>query len=374
MRGKIVAALLLIGAAACGDTGTNPGVDGDGQTGIEGGKGQAGGISGVSPTAARAASAARDCPQRCAFPIGQRAGQPAAQEAASITEDAGVLLLGGGAPVRWTLARGSRTLARAAGYSEAVARTQNGWGQVAGYSFGAANAATVWEPNGTPIVLSDRPYGQPLVGEARAINDNSVIVGVSGDRAFRTHYKEGFRWLSGPGSAANDVNFKGEVVGYSTVGGVKRATLWAPDGTATDLGILPGSYDHSIAVAISETSIVVGYSSSSTARQGLFGGFIWTRAEGSTALPQYFLPADVNHWGEVAGQNYFFGRCAVYYKGYGVLDLPRLTTSRLGCEATSINSWGDVAGFERVESADGRSSHGMPIVWTWGGNEGRYGF
>ena len=27
-----------------------------------------------------------------------------------------------------------------------------------------------------------------------------------------------------------------------------------------------------------------------------------------------------------------------------------------------------------LPSADGRSSHGMPIVWTWGGNEGRYGF
>ncbi len=374
MRGKILAALLLMGAAACGDTGTNPGGEGEGQTGVNGGNGQAGGISGVNPTAARASSAARDCPQRCAFPIAQKAGQPAAQEAASITEGAGVLLLGGAAPIRWNLSMGSRALRVPAGYSAAVAKTQNGWGQVAGYAFGASNAATVWEPDGSPIVLSDRPYGPPLIGEARAINDNSVIVGVSGDRAFRTHYKEGFRWLAGPGSEAADVNFKGEVVGYTTVNGVKRATLWAPDGTPTDLGILPGEYNNSVAVAISETGIVVGYSSNSFAKQGQFGGFIWTREEGLKALPQYFLPADVNHWGEVAGKNYFFGRCAVYYKGYGVLDLPRLTTSRLGCEATSINSWGDVAGYELVESADGRVTHGMPLVWTWGGNENRYGF
>lgn len=371
MKLNALAALLVMGAAACGDTVTAP-REGSGGTGVTGGKGDAGGISGVDPNAALATSAARDCPQRCAFPIAERAGRPGAREAWGITEDAGLLLLGGGPPVRWTLSRGSRTLATPAGYTGVVAKRQNGWGQAAGYSVGASNVATVWEPDGTPIVLSDRPYGPPLVGEARGINDNSVIVGVSGDRAFRTHYKEGFRWLSGPGSAAQDVNFRGEVVGYSTVNGVRRATLWAPDGTATDLGILPG-YDSSIAVAISETGIVAGYSSNSLARQGQFGGFLWTRAEGSKTLPQYFLPADVNHWGEVAGQNYFFGRCGVYYKGYGVLDLPRTTTSRLGCEAVSINSWGDVAGFEVVETADGSSYH-KPVVWTWGGNEGRYGF
>ena len=370
MRGKTLAALLLMGAAACSDTGTSAGGDDSGQTGLIGGKGEVG-PSGVNPSAALAASTARDCPQRCAFAIGDRAGQPAAREAASVTEDAGVLLLGGSAPVRWTLSMGSRVLKTPAGHDGALINKQNGWGQAVGYAFGSPPAATAWEPDGTPIVLSDRPYGPPLGGDARSINDNSVIVGVSNSlRAFRTHYKEGFRWLSESQSGANDVNFKGQVVGYSTIGGVWHATLWAPDGTPTDLGILPYSWLYSEATAISETGIVVGYSANNGNKQG----FIWTASEGLKPLPDGFIPSDVNHWGEVAGQLWQTGECAVWYKGYGMLKLPRLVTGSRECKATSINSWGDVVGYEVFSPNEGRTYVAKAVLWTWGGNEGRYGF
>ena len=371
MRARTLAALLLIGAAACSDTGTGTGGDDPGQPGVIGGKGEPGGGSGVNPSSALAASTARNCPQRCAFPIGDRAGQPAAREAASITEGAGVLLLGGSAPVRWTLSRGSTALATPAGHSGVLVNQQNGWGQAVGYAFGAPPAATAWEPDGKPIVLSDRPYGPPLGGEARSINDNSVIVGISTTgRAFRTQYKEGFRWLGEAGSGAHDVNFKGQVVGYSTVNGQWQATLWAQDGTPTHLGVLPYGYTSSVATAVSETGIVVGYSANNGSKQG----FIWTPSEGMKPLPDGFTANDVNHWGEVAGQFWRTGECAVYYKNYGALKLPRLVTGSLECNATSINSWGDVVGYEVFSPNGGRTYVSKAVLWTWGGNENRYGY
>jgi uncharacterized membrane protein len=191
---------------------------------------------------------------------------------------------------------------------------------------------------------------------------------VSGDRAFRTHYQEGFRWLAGAGSGAVDVNYPGQVVGYTTVGNARRATLWSREGVATDLGVLAG-YAASEAVAISETGIVVGFSNNGDVKQG----FIWTASGGMKALDAGFVPSDVNHWGEVAGQFPATGACAVYYEGYGTLELPRSADSRT-CVTTSINSWGDVAGYERFSPNGGRTFVGRPLVWAWTSNRYRYGF
>ncbi|HEX8431150.1 MAG TPA: hypothetical protein VF625_07675, partial [Longimicrobium sp.] len=296
MRVNIWAAALLIGAAACGDAATNAGTDGDSETGLTGGRGQAGAPSTINPSTALANSAVRDCPQRCAFRLTAiEALHPVGTEALHVSEDAGIGFTDGRGQLLgwWSAAGGVKRYSIPTGFSNALPLGGNGWGQLVGNTGGYTVA---WEPDGSAIVLSDRPYGPPLAGEARAINDNSVIVGVSGDRAFRTQYREGFRWLSATGSAANDVNFKGQVVGSSTVGGARLATLWAQDGTATNLGTLAG-YPSSEAVAISETGIVVGVSSG---KAGAFNqGWIWTTSGGLKALPNAFIPSDVNHWGEV---------------------------------------------------------------------------
>lgn|GEM_PF-2621407 len=373
MRADIWAVALLIGAAACGDAATNPSTDGDGQTGLTGGRGQSGGTSTINPSVALASSTARNCPQRCGFLVGTAADRADIREARVVTEDAEILLVGPRSS-RWSFRGGSKLFTTATGYAYSSPLAQNGWGQAVGASVGGdgSHFATAWEPNGSPIVLSDRPYGQPLAGEARAVNDNSVIVGVSGDRAFRTQYREGFRWLAAAGSAAVDVNFNGQVAGYSTVGGNRRATVWAQNGAATDLGTLPG-YAVSEAVAISETGIVTGFSRT-TATSTDWRGFIWTASEGMKALDPGFVPADVNHWGEVAGRFWATGECAVFYKGYGTLKLPRVTPGAIDCAATSINSWGDVAGYDLVTPNGGRTVYPRAVVWTWAGNESRYGY
>lgn len=354
MRYNALAALLVMAAAACGDTGTGP---------VE----EAGGR--VSPTAALANSTANNCPQRCAFPLREKTGFTGSLlEALGVTEDAMILFGNDRRPAQWSLAMGRKEFAAPAGFDYPEPRGQNGWGQLAGFVHGSAERfATVWEPNGTAIVLSDRPYGPPLPGEAAAISDNSVIVGVSGGRAFRTQYKEGFRWLAPVGSAAVDVNGKGQVAGYATVGAARRAMLWAQDGTATDLGVLPG-HASSEAVAISETGIVVGVSKDASGEQG----FIWNATDGMLSLPAGFIPRDVNHWGEVAGSFPNTGLCAVYYKGYGTIHLPIDRDLSFGCVATGINSWGDVVGQE-LRTGVHRLIR-VPTVWTWAGNQGRYGF
>ena len=361
MKIKAMAALLVMGAAACGDTVTNP-VEETGGTPPSG--------SGINPSAALANSTANDCPQRCGFPLKEKAGLTGSLVMAlGVTEGATVLFANDRRPAQWSLSGGKKEFGAPTGYAYPEPLGQNGWGQVAGFSYGAQNkVVTVWEPNGAAIALADRPYGgQVLEGQANAISDNSVIVGTSSGRAFRSHYQEGFRWLAPAGSGALDVNQKGEVAGYSTVGGVRRATLWAQDGTAKDLGILPG-YASSEAVAISETGIVVGFSANADVQQG----FIWSAADGLLSLPAGFVPRDVNHWGEVAGELSHYGHCGVYYKGYGLLMLPFEDGYSWGCTATSINSWGDVVG--NVLSTGVHRLHSKPTVWTWAGNQNRYGF
>jgi probable HAF family extracellular repeat protein len=365
VRAKILAALLVLGAAACGDTGTNVDNQGEGQTGLQPRSGQPGGGSGVEPSRAATANS-NPCPQRCGYSLAGKTGLTGnIIQALGVSEDAMILFALDLRPGQWSLRTGKKEFAAPAGFAHPQSRGQNGWGQVVGLaSTSTSNVAVAWEPNGTAIVLSDRPYGPPLQGEARAISDNSVIVGVSGDRAYRTHYKEGFRWLAAAGSAASDVNQKGQVAGYATVSGARRAMVWAQDGTATDLGVLPGQTS-SEAVAISETGIVVGTSGASQ-------GFIWSATEGMKALPANFIPRDVNHWGEVAGAFENTGQCAVHYKGYGTFPLPMTPDFAVSCVATGINSWGDVVGYEHQPGI--HRLHRIPTVWTWSGNQYRYGF
>jgi len=380
LRGVTPGRLVLVGAlallAGCEDI-TTGGPDGEvkGRTGVQE-HGRFPGVSTTGPQQARAASAS--CPQRCRYSIREKTGLVGpVVELTKLNEAATLLGMSGTDPVLWNASSGTRSLAPPQGYSAAFGHGQNNWGQVAGRTRNqAGDVATVWEPNGTAIVLSDVPFGAPLRGEALAINDNSVIVGwgASG-RAFRTHYREGFRWLAGTGSSAVDVNNDGQVVGWYTNGaGARRAALWASDGTLTDLGTLPG-FTQSEAVAIGERGAVVGISRGAN---DTWQGFIWSAAEGMKPLEARFVPTDVNHWGEVAGwfsmttgQANAGAICAVYYAGYGMLRLPSDPDS-YGCIATSINSWGDVAGYELVDGV--RSLAKRSIVWTWSGNEKRYGY
>ena len=75
------------------------------------------------------------------------------------------------------------------------------------------------------------------------------------------------------------------------------------------------------------------------------------------------------------GDDYPNPVCAAWWHGYGLRPLPT-TPGAFGCEAHSINSWGDVAGFDQSRQEDGRFivTVRTPVVWTWGSKRYRYGF
>lgn len=360
----------LVLAAACKDATPTEGDGGEegSRTGTQD-LGAFGDVSTAGPSQALAASA-NECPRRCALPLREKAGMQAGEEfeLLAVNERAEVLGTSYFQPQVWSLRGGFRYLRRPVGQVHA----QNNWGQVAGSirlnEPNGVPGAMAWEPDGTPVVLSERPGGPQLQGEAVSINDNSVIVGTSATlRAFRTHYREGFRWLAGPGSGARDVNYKGEVAGFHTgAAGARRAVVWAPDGSVRELGVLPG-YTESEALAINETGMVLGFSGR---RPGASRGFVWTAAAGMQPLPEGFHVYDLNRWGEVVGT--LGDRCAVYYKEYGMMTLPQSVPGAI-CVARSINSWGDVAGTELTPKGPYAYANN-PVVWTWARDRYRYGF
>jgi uncharacterized membrane protein len=373
------AALVFLAPAGCSDVLSNvePGNEEKSETGTRG-MGPFGGADGEAPS--QALSASTDCPNRCALPMKERPNMPAGTaQMFEVDEVARLLGNGSSAPFTWRNASGAVELGIPEGYGGRMASGLNNWGQTAGYVTidGVEKYAAAWEPDGTPVVLRSSRGGPPVPGEALAISDSSVIVGRTTDgRAFRSHWRTGFRYLGEAGTAAHDVDWHARAVGYYTsASGTRRPALWAADGTLTDLGTLPG-HTGGQAVAISpRTGIVVGVSTGGGAERG----WIWTADEGMKPLPEGFKPKDVNAYGEVAGwsggTDWPNAVCAVWWHGYGLRPLP-LTPGASGCEAHSINSWGDVAGFTESVEQDGRHLIIVraPVVWTWASKKYRYGF
>lgn len=370
MRSKMLLLALAVVTAGCIDNTAGPGGEElAGELGTEplGAYPQA--PSSISPSEA-AASTVSCAGGRCVYNFRGEVDMPGELEPRAVNERADILVSRGTYGAVWNKQRGLRLLRPPTGYNWSDPLGQNNWGQAVGFAYeGSRHVAVAWERDGRPVLLSAGRGAGPILGQAKAINDNSVIVGTSTDgRAFRTHYQEGFRWLGTAGSAAQDVNFAGQIVGYHPgTGGARTAALWSADGTLTLLGALPG-HTQSEAVAISETGIVVGNSGTGAARQG----FIWTSRDGMKALPTAFIAADVNHWGEVAGHFATTMRCATWYQGYGTLMLPRLEepNASYGCGAMSINSWGDVVGIDVGDT--NRVGQPRPVVWTWKSNLSRY--
>lgn len=86
-------------------------------------------------------------------------------------------------------------------------------------------------------------------------------------------------WFSGASSTyASAINSAGQVVGYSA-GDYYRAIRWNPDGTATDLGSLGGTF--SVALGINDDGHVVG---DSTLPSGWQRAFLWSPGTGMQDL------------------------------------------------------------------------------------------
>jgi probable HAF family extracellular repeat protein len=143
--------------------------------------------------------------------------------------------------------------------------------------------------------------GGPL-SVAIAVNDLGQVAGYS---SLASGVNHAFLWSrtsgivdigpSGPGtgeSVANDLNNRGQVVGYAVRGDSTFAFLWSRRTGLLDLG-QPGAFS-SDARAINEAGEVA-------VRSAGLGGYIWSRAHGYVALGQGTYPNAINERGEVAG-------------------------------------------------------------------------
>ena len=332
----------------------------------------------VDPSIARAQST--DCPDRCAYAIDAATGN-AGRRVLRVTEDARLLgSYGDSAGVgvfTWSLRTGTATTALrspAEGLTLSPGH-RNGWGQTVGAIGGHAAA---WEPDGMPAYLRGAGDAR-VVGGAEAINENSVVAGtgyVEGDsvrraRPFRYHYQDGFQYLSPAGTIGYglDVNDAGMIVGAFTC--ANRCTsgnwfIWTPAGGFRDMG--PGW-----ASAVSEGGHVVG--------NKLDGRpFLYTPEGETLLLPNQWEPVEVNEWGEVLlkradvyGEPDDVCGAAVWYKGYGLIELRSPVPGSPVCHISSINSWGDIAGTVSTAPADGSAAVHTPVVWTWSNNAYRFG-
>ncbi|MGC5165661.1 S8 family serine peptidase [Luteimicrobium sp. DT211] len=154
----------------------------------------------------------------------------------------------------------------------------------------------LWRPDGTRVQVGRPDWRAYTAARAFGLNDKGVVVGdarasIKESDGLTHSYIEGWTWteergftrladLDGDPSATTPfaVDDDGYVVGVSLVAHAKHAVLWHPDGSAEDLGTLPGQQT-SMATAISADGTVVGTSGDDA--------FVWTRAGGMKRLPDY---------------------------------------------------------------------------------------
>jgi len=195
------------------------------------------------------------------------------------------------------------------------AQAVNASGQVIGFSyppdgFGVEHAF-FWTQEAGAIDLTSGD----TVSQAEAVDDEGQVVGLIEAQPLGRDAFRAFLWtstggiidlgtLDSTGSAALDVNARGQVVGYthSSVGS-DHAFLWTRKSGMINLGTLGGSAH---AYAVNDNGQVVG--DSGTVDDGKFHAVSWTGAGGMIDLGTLggseSIAVDVNASGQVIGDSY----------------------------------------------------------------------
>ncbi|WP_328460290.1 S8 family serine peptidase [Streptomyces sp. NBC_00448] len=182
-------------------------------------------------------------------------------------------------PIRWDATAGVTRLDDGGARSGYVL----GQSRTAGYAVGQLTIGSqthggLWDANGKLTVLPIPDGKAYSFDRAFAVNDSGTVVGnatgyVSDPTTGKnTEVNDAFSWTAAGGfrmlpNLAGDASLTeplaigddGTVVGHSDAGGRRHAVKWAPDGTVTDLGTLPGMAD-SYAQAINSSGVIVGSS------------------------------------------------------------------------------------------------------------------
>ncbi|WP_371795102.1 S8 family serine peptidase [Streptomyces sp. NBC_01718] len=183
-------------------------------------------------------------------------------------------------PIRWDAEHGVTVLASAGGSTDSVFNQSRTAGLAVGQLSlpdGSARGG-LWDASGalTQLPLPDwRAYS---LDRAFAVNDSGTVVGnatanVRDPATGRsTPYNDPFTWTKDGGFTKLQhltdnpslteplaINNAGIAVGHSRLDGQRRAVKWAPDGTVTDLGVLPGM-SSSYAQDVNSAGVIVGTS------------------------------------------------------------------------------------------------------------------
>ena len=170
------------------------------------------------------------------------------------------------------------TLTKPAGFARAAATGVNNAGQIVGevHQTGSTNFHAVRWVGGVPTLLGFLPGGNSSF--ARSINESGNVVGFARTGAGATH---AFLWtpaagmtdlntLGGASSAAYDINSNGVIVGSAdNASGVRRAFVYS-NGVMTDLNTLLSASDGWVlefATGINDQGQVVGWGTNNGQRR-----------------------------------------------------------------------------------------------------------
>ncbi|WP_063762278.1 S8 family serine peptidase [Streptomyces sp. NRRL F-5123] len=277
-------------------------------------------------------------------------------------------------PIRWDAATGVTQLANGGGTSGYVLGQSRTAGYAAGQlTIGGRTHGGVWNAAGDLTVLPIPDWKAYTFDRAFAVNDSGTVVGnatgyVTDPATGRnTEVNDAFVWtaaggfralphltanasLTEPLAIADD----GTVVGHSALNGKRRAVKWAPDGTVTDLGTLPGMAD-SYAQAVNASGEIVGTSGDDA--------FVLRPGGTMTRLPDFGFDAHalgVNDAGWIVGtaETAPDDTTAVVWDPQGrMFDLGAMVDGRrwAATEGIGVNNAGQVA-FYALDKADGGSS------------------
>jgi len=185
----------------------------------------------------------------------------------------------------WTRESGLLTLSRPPGVSSAWARDINDDLQIVGEMIltGNGNRGFTWQA-GEWIELA--PAGDGNHCGAYANNASGAVVGYRDHDEGKGDFRCGFLWADGaftdilptygPTLIANDVQDRGQIVGWMGVSTPDRhAFLW-DTGELTDLGVIPGGYTGSATAINRAGQIAIGGRFNPDHPSGFIsGGFLW---------------------------------------------------------------------------------------------------
>ena len=270
------------------------------------------------------------------------------------------------------------------------ARAINDSGQIIGVSATAAGEqhAFVWRMGS----MTDLGTLGGTWSEARAINARGQVAGMSATLSGVAH---GFLWENGTMTdlgtfSPEDINAQGQIAGsdifaFEEESGFTRrhAALW-DHGTVTDLGAFDGDFHASAAQAINDRGEVMGWSQN----ENIQAAFIWragvmTRLEDAPRGADDYFPQAMSQRGHVVGWG-FVPTCvanacygdehAILWRDGVVIDLgtlpnpmpPEVDEFCLKCSSPqSVNTRGDVAG-TAYSSDPAYFNQRHAVVWTLG--------